>query len=78
MGIIVTDDISGKFHNGKLHAEAESQEGDIVVHGHSVIAVILPSIPRSAKAAGNQDAVCITEKFLSAFSSCYQLRNPPT
>lgn len=60
VGIFVADDITGKFHNGKLHSETETKERDIV--GTCITDCFdLPLYTAVAKSARNKNTADISK-----------------
>ena len=63
VGVIISDDVSGKFHNSKLHAQTQPEKGDIMSAGilYGSDFTLNPSV---TEAAGNKDTAYIREEFI--------------
>ena len=75
VGVTVTNDIAGKFHNGHLHSETQAEERDSMGASPADCGDF-PFNPSASKAAGDEDAVDTVEDF-GGVPVVYRLRVNP-
>ena len=68
VGVIVSHNIAGKFYNGKLHAKAEPEEGNIMSAG-IFDGFDLAFDSSVTESAGNKDTTDVTEDFICIIRS---------
>src|SRR5699024_8163639 len=66
VGVVVADDIPGKFHDCELHSEAEAEERDVVGAG-IFDSLDLALHAAMAEASGDKDAADITKDLIYVF-----------